>query len=551
MRAQARVLCRVWVLRCYVPPLLWFLVLQLRAESFHRTILNRTEQSGPEMLIPVGHDSDDLRHFPVVTLSLIVINVVVFLLTLSSLHSNSPELKETIVHIRLLAANHPELQVPPSVRSLISDFQKREPKVWEAAKNPNRDLYDAWDAKMRLMEDPGVLQEEMDRLAARYSELRESSLVSRYAYVPANPTWYSYITANFLHGGWMHLIGNMWFLWLAGILLEDAWGRPLYIAVYMMGGITAILVHGLMNAGSNVPMLGASGAIAALMGAFLVRFPKIRIEMMFFAIFSIYGLFRVKRFFLEAFWLLPIWFLLEVFNGALVGSHSSVAHWAHAGGFVFGVAAAFAIKSANLEHKREKLDDEEAAANAVDHDFEQIEEFVAQDQSEEALRYLEHYLSEHADSEKALLLKQSLELKANNNPGYLVTTERLCRVHLEQNATDLALNDFANFLEAGGQLLSAETWFEVARALEREQQYERAIGEYQDLAHAHTDNRKSISALLAAAKLCLKQVKRPQQALNLYHAAAQSSVPHLDLEAEIQSGIKQATQLAAAPAIAG
>jgi len=503
------------------------------------------------MLIPIGHDSDDLRHFPVVTLSLIVINVIVFLFTISSLHRDSPELKETIVHIRLLAANHPEIQVPPLAQSVVSDFQKREPRVWEAAKNPNRDVYDAWDAKMRLMEDPGVIQEEMNRLAARYAELRESSLVSRYAYVPASPTWYSYITANFLHGGWMHLIGNMWFLWLAGILLEDAWGSPLYTVVYLTGGVAAILVHGLANAGSSVPMLGASGAVAALMGAFLVRFPKVRIQMMYFAIFSIFGFFRVKRFFVAAFWLLPFWFLLELFNGVLVGSQSSVAHWAHAGGFVFGAAVAFGIKSAHLEQTREKREEEEAAANAVDHDFEEIEQLVAQDQTEEALRYLEHYLSEHADSEKALLLKQSLELKSNKNSAYLATTEKLCRVHLKQNATELALKDFEDFLAAGGPLLSADTWLEVGRALEREQQYERAIGEYQDLAHAYANDRISISALLTAAKLCLKQVKRPQQALNLYQAAAQSCVPHLDLEPEIQLGMKQARELAAASAVVG
>ncbi len=97
--------------------------------------------------------------------------------------------------------------------------------------------------------------------------------------MPAQPTAISYLTANFLHGGWMHLIGNMWFLWLAGFVLEDVWGRWLYSAFYLIAGAAALQFYAWSNPGSITPTLGASGAVAALMGAFLVRFPKMKIEM--------------------------------------------------------------------------------------------------------------------------------------------------------------------------------------------------------------------------------------------------------------------------------
>src|SRR5581483_9868004 len=172
------------------------------------------------------------------------------------------------------------------------------------------------------------------------------SIAERYAFIPAHPKAIAYLTANFLHGGWLHLIGNMWFLWLAGFVLEDAWGRPLYAAVYLLAGAAALQIHAWANAGSTVPTLGASGAVAALMGAFLVRFPKMKIEMLW-----LFGFFRSYRFKAPAYALLPLWLLTEVFYGALFGQASGVAHWAHVGGFVFGALAALGVRYSGLEHK--------------------------------------------------------------------------------------------------------------------------------------------------------------------------------------------------------
>lgn len=116
----------------------------------------------------------------------------------------------------------------------------------------------------------------------------------------------------FLHTGWLHLIGNMWFLWLAGFILEDRWGRVIYPIFYLLAGIAASLFHVLFYHGSLAPVLGASGAIAALMGGFLVRFPKLKIEMMWFML-----IFRV-RFKAYAYWLLPMWLFMEIFYGSLL-----------------------------------------------------------------------------------------------------------------------------------------------------------------------------------------------------------------------------------------
>src|SRR5258708_18997159 len=107
------------------------------------------------------------------------------------------------------------------------------------------------------------------------------------------------------------------------------------------------MVHAWANPGSITPSLGASGAVAGLMGAFLVRFPKMKIEMMWFWWF----LFRIRvyRFKAAAYWLLPAWLLIEIFNGTLFGQSSGVAHWAHVGGVGFGAAPAFPRKATRPE----------------------------------------------------------------------------------------------------------------------------------------------------------------------------------------------------------
>lgn len=148
---------------------------------------------------------------------------------------------------------------------------------------------------------------------------------------------FPFITTMFLHGGWIHLIGNMWTLWIFGDNVEDRLGRARYLGLYLAGGISASLVHIFTNPGSLVPTIGASGAIAGVMGAYFRFYPYARVETVIPPFF--FGpIFR-----LPAVLFLGWWFLLQFFNGALtLGARgqgfSGVAWWAHVGGFVFGVA---------------------------------------------------------------------------------------------------------------------------------------------------------------------------------------------------------------------
>jgi len=228
------------------------------------------------MLIPLRHENMQGRRWPVISIALIAINIVAFLATHGQIEAQATKQSETRVRILMLAAMHRELNMNPETQQFVTNFRDKNPAVWNKVASQTRQPEDAWEARMRMSESTLALQQEMDSLQQRFADLEHDSILAHYAFVPAHPQPIAYLTANFLHGGWLHIIGNMWFLWLAGTILEDTWGRIIYPLFYMLSGAMAMEFHAWSNPGSLAATLGASGAVAALMGAFLVRFPKQR-----------------------------------------------------------------------------------------------------------------------------------------------------------------------------------------------------------------------------------------------------------------------------------
>ncbi len=162
------------------------------------------------------------------------------------------------------------------------------------------------------------------------------AFVDRWSAVPvlilSGHQWITLFTSMFMHGSWMHIIGNMIFLWAFGPQIEDAMGRARYLFFYLAGGLVAMLAQILASPHSTVPNLGASGAIAAVMGAFIVTFPRDRIRSVLF----IFIFFRIT--FIPAALLIGFWFLTQLFNAGQVANVQTggVAYLAHVGGFIFG-----------------------------------------------------------------------------------------------------------------------------------------------------------------------------------------------------------------------
>jgi membrane associated rhomboid family serine protease len=175
------------------------------------------------------------------------------------------------------------------------------------------------------------------------AEAREVFL-KNYGVVPALFTWQSVLTSMFLHGGWLHIIGNMWFLWIFGDNVEDRMGHGRFLVFYLLCGALAALAQVAASPGSPIPTIGASGAIAGVMGAYFVLYPRSRI-LTLVPIFIFIQLLEVP-----AVIFIGLWFFIQLVSG--VGSVAAtangytggVAFWAHVAGFVAGVLGVYVFR---------------------------------------------------------------------------------------------------------------------------------------------------------------------------------------------------------------
>ena len=172
--------------------------------------------------------------------------------------------------------------------------------------------------------------------------------------VPLGPTtrcvlggegsWWTPLSSMFMHGSWFHILGNMWFLWVFGNNVEDAMGHVRYLAFYLLCGLAAAAAQVLVNPASAIPMVGASGAIGGVMGAYVVLYPRNRIDTL-----VILGLY-VRTISVPAYGMLGYWFVLQLLGGlpTLGGDEGGVAFWAHVGGFVAGALLVFPFRDPEL-----------------------------------------------------------------------------------------------------------------------------------------------------------------------------------------------------------
>jgi membrane associated rhomboid family serine protease len=164
--------------------------------------------------------------------------------------------------------------------------------------------------------------------------LRTEPLDDEDGVFPNKQVWLAMLYSMFLHGGWLHIAGNMLYLWIFGNNLEDRMRPVPYLLFYLASGFAAAAAHVAVQPGSTIPVVGASGAVAGVMGAYLVLFPSVRIRSLIILIFLVF----IRD--IPAKWLLGFWFVLQFFTSPEAG----VAWVAHVGGFLFGAAVAFFLR---------------------------------------------------------------------------------------------------------------------------------------------------------------------------------------------------------------
>ncbi len=296
------------------------------------------------LVLPIGHDQG-IRHFPWVTASIAALCVLV-----QVQRSVSGPSEENLIAVMEEAADIEDQLLTRHLRATVKPHSVRN---WEALQAQMQSLQEQRVVARAALR-AGKLTESNDPLYQRWMEVRdrEQRLLRRdiayqLAYRPKEGVSAGLGLSAFAHAGWLHLLGNMLFLYLVGCNLEDRWGRKAFTLLYLAGAIVSGLTFYLWHRHTETLLIGASGAVAAAMGAFLVCFHRARIN---FLVWSPTRGAHISE--IYAFWVFPVWFIQQLLNSWLEARMNvGVAYSAHVGGFVLGLAMAGLLKVTGIERR--------------------------------------------------------------------------------------------------------------------------------------------------------------------------------------------------------
>lgn len=494
------------------------------------------------LLVPLAHDSLAARRWPWVTIAIIAINVVVFVLTLSVAARSHEAQREALRDCFQYFVRHPYLTPPPILEPALRELGPRGPVAAEAS----RGLFGESGfpgVRGPSEKERAEQQRTLDALAERVRVVSARDPILRFGYVPARGGVLGLFSSQFLHGGFLHLLFNMWFLWLVGVNMEDAWGRVLFSAFYLVAGALACLAHKLSAPESLVPLIGASGAVAGAMGAFLVRFTRTRIR--FALMFTLRTVFRPVLFHAPAYVMLPLWLITQVFWALLLRGHQSgggVAYFAHIGGFVFGTAFALGMRATGLEKRIDAAIENEGAVVQDGH-LAQAAKEIERGRPTIALRILDGLLREKPGSIDAYLEVLRAAKAASDRTRETFAYMKLIELYLEQGHGDTAVELFDEVQKLGrASEIPPALRLRVGRHLEALQRHDAAAAVYGSIHGGDASTPIALEAMVAHAQNMLRR-RRKEDALGLFTAAQSSTVPLGAWEAAIAQGMEQALAL--------
>ena len=297
------------------------------------------------MIFPIGHESNIIRRKPWISFFLIGICFVIHIFTHNSLEEWEPEFRDRVVELGDYYVTHPYLKLSPEIEQILFKSELIKEEIQESLKKLGKKKAGGYIS--------GVEQTQLERLERNLKRTIDKSPLKKWGVTPSDLSFLMLFTYMFLHTGLAHLIGNMYILYLTGPFIEDIWGRSVFTAFYLLSGIVSVLLYSMIFPHAVFPVIGASGAISGLMGAFLIKYWKTRI--LFFNLFFFWV--RKWRMFTAPAWLmLPLWLLFQILGVKLMDvlkmyGGGPVAYWAHIWGFVFGVAVAIGMKLFRFEER--------------------------------------------------------------------------------------------------------------------------------------------------------------------------------------------------------
>ena len=486
--------------------------------------------------IPIGNENSTVRRLPVVTFGIIAVNVLIFLGSFTIIIRQQAAIQERYTEIHQFLERNPTLLEDEETRKKLIDAHlasKEEFAVYDeqrkrtgAFEDEDMDIFD----KLHLAE----LRIEMDSKIAGFKKVKESNLYYSLGIAP-NGKWKAYqlLTHMFMHGGWLHLIGNMFFFFAIGFSLEDLWGRSLFLGFYILAGVAACLPQLIWP--ESVPAIGASGAISAAMGAFLVRLPKTKIKigwvLMLFLIPNIIRfLISGRKFFgvvlIPAFVFMPYYFMVQVASFWLEkqsGGTSGVAFSVHIAGFIFGALFALTLKSSKIEEKYISPNIEGKISFAVSPVLTQVFEHLDKGEVMMAERKLQTYLEQNQQDIEAMMLMIQVYQKSEKYAALNEMYGRVIRLYLAQGNKEAALYAYDGLLSsfpenAVNPKLPVRDWMAICEYLREIDMVEAASFEYERLAKTCPEDPLAIRACIQGGEAAIS-VSNYSRAVNLFELA--------------------------------
>jgi membrane associated rhomboid family serine protease len=400
------------------------------------------------MIIPYGHEQTTVRRLPWVTFTIMALCLIAFVFTYALPSDRSDEVAaERLNEVFQYLAEHPYLELGDKFEELL--LEKLSEEDYEllmiqlaAVKEFTRETMPSQrqiDAEQRELDDL------VDRVFRAIEELKDSPFY-RWGVVPADMNLLSLIGYQFLHGGWLHLIGNMFFLFVMAPFVEDVWGRPVFTAFYLLAGVISALMFAVHYPSLDSPLIGASGSIAGVMGGFLIRHWTTKVRFMVWIII-LWGPFKAPAWVVFPGWFLWQLLMAQAWDVIAPGSGGGgVAFWAHVWGFVFGLAVAGGIKYYRIE---ERFLHEAIESKITLHDniaVERAMEASSQGRPDEAIRRLHDELKAHPANIDAAVALWNLALPRGEAAGGAPHLVRAIRHTLRSDEPTLVLNHWHELL---------------------------------------------------------------------------------------------------------
>jgi len=452
--------------------------------------------------IPIGNANSTVRRLPWVTFSIMAINVVVYYVTLPVVGSQVEELVKMSTRMEQFVQQHQEILADETVRKQLNEIGllstgESETIADRMKKSPQLEAeYKEW---LRGIDAQNLRDELYSKITA-YKEALQESIWYKYGLSP-NGNWKAHqlITSAFLHGGLLHLFGNLIFFFAVAFSLEDLWGRGVFLGFYLLGAVCASIPY--VVSPIAVPSFGASGAIAATMGAFLFRLPKTRIKLFCIPLFPMWWLrflcgFRSLIVMVPGYVFLAAYFIEQVvrwYFDRKAGSTGGVAYAVHIAGFAFGAGFAQLMKYTKYEEEHINPKIEAMVSFSAAPAINQALEALDKGNAEMAEKKLRAHLSKDPNDTNAMLAAIQVYQQTLNFDRLNSMSARLIRHHLANNDREAALYAYDSLLSAFpddnvAPKIPARDWLAICEYLRESDMNREAAVEYERLVNSCPDD---------------------------------------------------------------